>query len=67
MFGASKFMVVCGRFDVGFKFYGPFTDDDEALDFGYALKTNHEWWIEQIVAASPQFFDKTPETEAATS
>lgn len=59
-FGKSKFMVVCGRFDQGFKFYGPFESDEEAYDFGATLNTNCEWWIETLIAASDEIFDEEP-------
>ena len=44
-----QYMVVEGRFDSGFTFYGPFTDQTEMENFGWGFCGNKgEWWFEEL-------------------
>ena len=61
-------LVVSGRFDTGFKFYGPFAAIADAELFGWDSVGEHEWWFEQAVPPESAVFvarapTPTPTTE----
>lgn len=53
-------LVVEGRFDKGFKLYGPFNTEEEAENFGWSHCGQYEWWYERLTPpAGPIASDPT--------